>query len=226
MPASGLLATNFAKSLTAAGAAVVKGPGFTRPTCHLWEDEVWAVYRSLGGIQEESAFTPRPGKWDFRVDGVFVELDEHLHVNRYRAIALQSRAYQSLSGFPHALYLGWCVTREKECLRAGSHGGKWTNPSCEKQFDTAGPSGVLHHDPTIKNGSPRWKQRALYDFCKDVSVLCSGGAISRVSIWEEIELGGRIRTAHDWLKDNYHLKLGDALLDLVRKRRFGARGGV
>ena len=35
-------------------------------------------------------------------------------------------------------------------------------------------------------GSPRWKQRAFYDFTKDLAPLTEDLAVSRLSIWEEV----------------------------------------
>jgi len=123
----------------------------------------------------------RPGAWDLAFEGgLVVELDEELHFNRYRARTLR---------FPWTLDLPWretylrhCRDREPECLAAGRWGKRWTNPSCESMFGPPDTAGMLDGA-----GSPRWKQRALYDAMKDVVALQSANLrLCRLSVWDQI----------------------------------------
>ena len=123
----------------------------------------------------------RPGAWDLAFDdGLVVELDEELHFNRYRARTLQTPWAADLPW--HDTYLVHCRDRETECLAAGKWGKRWTNPSCESMFGPPDAPGTL--DGT---GSPRWKQRALYDAVKDIAALQSTTLrLCRLSVWDRI----------------------------------------
>ena len=85
------------------------------------------------------------------------------------------------------MYRRHCVSYEQECKDAGSWGGRWTNPSCEKQFGGASNPGDLSG-----GGSPRWKQRAFYDYLKDLSPLVIKVKVARISMWEEIKVEGKM----------------------------------
>lgn len=172
--------------------------------------DILDVYRELGG--KEQQFPLRLRAWDFEVNGIAVELDEQLHFNAYRAMTLQSKLYDRLPKFPLQEYQAFCVQRSHECLKAGSYGGKWTNPSCEKQFGPAAPSGDLSG-----NGAPRWKQRAFYDFVKDISPLLIGIRIVRLSIWDSVGVKGQNILIKDAVYRS-HMDTGIALHDLVMSR--------
>lgn len=179
--------------LEADGAAVDTAPG--RPTAleHFSTDlaaRVLETYGALGGRGDRP--TLRPGAWDIGVDGVMVELDEHLHFNRYRAATLRSDLYKELPRFPLATFRSLCEEHESACLRAGSYGGKWSNTSCERMFGPAGAKGNLSGP-----GAPRWRQRALYDHMKDLMPLHDGTQVARLAIWEEVP--GTNATLHDIL---------------------------
>jgi hypothetical protein len=142
--------------------------------------EVLDLYRRLGGRHETP--TLRPGSWDLQVDDILVVLDEQLHFNRYRAVTLQSGVYRSLPSFPLLAYQRFCDTWEGACLKAGSGQGRWMNISTEGHFGPSGPRGDLSGD-----GSSRWKQRALYDFMKDVTQLDQEPPrMARIGIWDEL----------------------------------------
>ncbi len=99
------------------------------------KQETELVFRKLGGI------LPIPlnlRHWDLEFDSIAVELDEELHFNVYRSTTLQSDAYKFLPHFPLGLYKTYCLNYKDSCLRR-SHGGYWTNSSCEAQF---GPTPV------------------------------------------------------------------------------------
>jgi hypothetical protein len=135
------------------------------------------VYRALGGAKREPRVAP--GQWDFALEGVVLELDEREHFNRYRARTLDSPAYALLDGFDVVLYRAFCNEHERDCQ---TYGGYWSNSSAEQGFGPAGEPGLLDRGP----GSPRWKQRAFYDFAKDLAPLTEDLAVSRLSIWEEV----------------------------------------
>lgn len=142
-------------------------------------DQVVDLYRSLGGRAD--AATLRPGAWDLVFDdGLIVELDEELHFNRYRALSLTAEWTAPLPW--RGDYLGFCGTFEPECLAAGRWGKRWTNPSCASLFGDGGPPGDLDL------GSPRWKQRALYDAMKDAWYLSGHGErLVRISTHDVVE---------------------------------------
>ena len=146
--------------------------------------EVGSVYRALGGILPEPP--ARVGRWDAEIDGAALELDEMLHFNRYRGRTLRSAIYQHLGGFRLREYRRWCDEHDVDCLKAGSYGGKWTNRSCEKHFGPGGSQGDLSGP-----GAPRWKQRAFYDFIKDLAPVALGVPMSRLSVWQPIEYGSQ-----------------------------------
>jgi len=157
-----------------------------------FKTEVERVYRGLGGVLPSLPLNLRSG--DIEFDGVAIELDECLHFNRYRSMTLTSAIYAELPRFPKDAYTRHCFEREESCLRAGSYGGKWSNASCETQFGPASPPGQL-----LGNGSPRWKQRAFYDFVKDLSPLLLGVTMVRVAVWETVMESGRSRTVEEVL---------------------------
>lgn len=145
------------------------------------------VYRALGGKLDEAPLNLRA--WDIEFEGMAVELDECLHFNRYRLITLMSPAYSSLPRFPLAVYQQYCRDYESQCLRDGSWGGRWSNSSCDAQFGKAGPKKQL-----IGSGASRWKQRAYYDFVKDLSPNIVESTVTRLAVWDEIEDEGGNRS--------------------------------
>lgn len=141
--------------------------------------ELLHVYKNLGGVLESPILAP--GDWDFAfADGFIVELDEDLHFNRYRATTLE---------LPWAKALPWaseyqrqCVDGEDMCWKAGRLGGKWTSPSTVDMFGIGDPPGSFKD-----GGSPRWKQRALYDAVKDAFAVHSDRhRLARMSIHDVI----------------------------------------
>jgi hypothetical protein len=164
---------------------------------HPIETEINRVYHQLGG--QLDSFSLNLQKWDMEVDGVAVELDEHLHFNRYRGLTLESSLYQDLTFFLLDDYKSYCKDHESDCIRACSHVGKWSNSSCERQFGEAGP-----HKELTGPGAPRWKQRAFYDYVKDSLPLLGLGHLLRVSIWEEVHFKSENIPIHSILKKYPH----------------------
>jgi hypothetical protein len=133
-------------------------------------ERVLEVYRALGGTAE-SMVVFRPGVWDIVLaDGCLVELDEEQHFNRYRRVSLDPAWADSLPWT--ADYRRYCDEHEKASLRKASRGGYWASPSTERMF---GPS-----------GSPRWKQRALYDAMRDALAAAGAVRLARVAVWDEL----------------------------------------
>jgi hypothetical protein len=179
----------------------------------IFEPEIKSVYQTLGGILP--AFPLNLRDWDLVFDGVAVEFDEYLHFNRYRSVTLKSPSYARLPGFPVDAYKRYCSKGEKLCLRNGSAGGRWSNDSCVTQFGEASPEKDLGG-----NGAPRWKQRAFYDFVKDLSPLLIGVTGVRVAVWDTVVDGVSSRTVEEILEAPSETS-GAALAALVRHRVSG-----
>lgn len=123
----------------------------------------------------------RFGPWDIDLKEFVIELDEERHFNRYRFSTLNSNFYKYCSCFEVDKYKDYCLNFEKECLKSAAWGGSWKNDSTERQFGISNESGNLEG-----NGSSRWKQRAFYDFLKDVSSKIISIPIIRISIYDRI----------------------------------------
>lgn len=142
------------------------------------------VYKSLGGVLDSIPL--RPGAWDMEITGVAVELDEEQHFNRFRLATLESPYYREQKTFPVEKYREFCSNHEEDCIRKAANRGYWSNESTVKQFGTADSLGQL--SPV---GSPRWKQRAFYDYLKDLAPVTIGIPVARIAIWDTIGVDGR-----------------------------------
>jgi hypothetical protein len=173
-------------------------------------DAVETVYRQLGGVLPRVPVNLRP--WDMEFSGLAIELDEYLHFNRYRGATLASPAYHALPAFPLEEYRAFCPRHEERCLRAGGYGGKWSNTSCETQFGHASkPKDLSGY------GAPRWKQRAFYDFVKDLSPVMIDVTVVRVAVWDEVVDSGRSRTVEEVLSAPWESS-ADAMAAFIRQR--------
>ena len=174
-------------------------------------ESVLDVYWKLGGVLRAPKL--RPGSWDFGCETFAVELDEDLHFNRYRKATLSQVEYTRL-GFPSDKYRQLCDRFEAACLAKGRGQARWTSPSTENQFGPAGPRGLLDG-----LGAPRWKQRALYDFMKDLSPLIGGPEVARIGIWEEVEIEGEPVHIDTLLRSaERSRKIATALSELILSR--------
>jgi hypothetical protein len=164
-------------------------------------ERVRDLYRALGGSAEEFVVF-RPGVWDIVLaDGLIVELDEEQHFNRYRRATLEP-AWADLLPWADA-YRRYCDHHETAALKKASRGGYWASPSTERMFGPADAPGVF--GPV---GSPRWKQRALYDAMRDALAATGGVRLSRVATWDDVGettlarvLDGRAEADHDALAE-------------------------
>lgn len=144
------------------------------------QEQVAELYRALGGIHPDPSLTTGP--WDSAYAGnLVVELDESAHFNRYRAITLEPEWAQHLPW--RAAYATYTVEFDDTCRKGRSYGGYWTNDSAERQFGSPGSNGQLDGA-----GSPRWKQRALYDAMRDIAALHGEVRLVRLSVYDD--LGG------------------------------------
>ena len=138
------------------------------------------VYRNLNG--QQSIPPTRFGPWDIEMKDFIIELDEERHFNRYRETTLKSELYLNWKSFDIEKYRLFCTKFEQKCLSAAGWSGNWKNNSTEKQFEKSNTEKEL-----AGNGSSRWKQRAYYDFVKDVSSQIMGVPIIRISIYDTID---------------------------------------
>ena len=152
----------------------------------VYANEIIRVFEALGG---KSGSSFRPSTWDMVAGDFAIELDEQLHFNRFRLVTLDSPIYRKLPEFALESYRQYCRDNESDCLKAGGFGGKWSNPSTEKMFGQSSPLKQIDGA-----GPSRWKQRAFYDFLKDVWQLVGNVTLVRFSVWERVSDGGRAIT--------------------------------
>lgn len=158
-------------------------------------NEVERVYRKIGGILEEVPLSF--GKWDIVLKDFIIELDEEQHFNRYRATTLDSFIYHVYKGMDYVDYRNFCIAYEPECQSKASWGKYWANDSTEMQFGVSGITGDLD-----KEGSSRWKQRAYYDYLRDVFSITSNSKLIRISVYDKLICCGRIRNLGEVLMEN------------------------
>lgn len=175
-----------------------------------FEDCFLSAFKSLGGVcYEEVNF---PGPWDIEFDGLCVELDEALHFNRFRRVTLLSPVYESLKCFPVCGYRLFCEKFELACSAQGRQENAWSNTGSIKQFGLGGD----RKDKADFN-APRWRQRALYDFMKDLSPLVLGLPMARIAIYDEVQDAHGVRSVAAILKSPA-ADSGLALASLIRQR--------
>lgn len=85
-------------------------------------------------------------------------------------------------------------------------------------FGEGGAAGDL-----LGAGSPRWKQRAFYDFVKDLAPLCANISVARLAIWDLVEIEGKRALLGDLLtglgkRDIHSESVRTALRKLVLER--------
>jgi hypothetical protein len=136
--------------------------------------------------------------WDVELEkeekGIAIQLDEVLHFNQYREQTLRTSIYQDFKGLQVQKYLQHCQKYANECLKAGLAGELWTHEVAEKQFGKGENAGQL-----FGKGSPAWKWRAFQDYLQDISSLIFPIKIIRVSVWEELMIGGKLFKLNDIL---------------------------
>jgi hypothetical protein len=184
-------------------------PGMEEPAAAWVRD----LYVELGGLQRTAML--KPVGWDLSLRGphgrFVVELDEEQHFTRYRRISLSAGWAEPLPWV--ADYREYSATREADALRTHSSGGFWESIDSITQFGLAAAPGDLSGA-----GSPRWKQRALYDTMRDAAAATGAVRLARLSVHDD--LGGV--TLNDVLEGKAEADLG-ALLDLIDRRTTARR---
>lgn len=151
--------------------------------CKLTEQELLAsgyyedvvnVYRILGGVLSMPPI--RVGKYDIDTANFIIELDEENHFNRYRLSTLNSPIYANNTNIDVEQYKKFCKNYEDRCLTYGKYA---KNYSTEKQFE------YCELDGNLGDSRSRWKQRAFYDFIKDITSIVKNVPIIRISIYEK-----------------------------------------
>lgn len=132
------------------------------------------MYRALGGKQDEAPLNI--GKYDIDLEDFIIEFDEENHFNRYRLKTLSSPIYKDWKNFKVTDYQQYCTNHEDKCR---TYGKFWHTNSSDKQYGISSFYGVLDDI-----GSSRWKQRAFYDFVKDVYSIAINTPIIRISIYD------------------------------------------
>ena len=122
------------------------------------------------------------------------------------AITLNSSIYKYATHFDLVSYKRFCNKYESNCLSAASWRKNWKTDSTERQFGESDPEGCL-----CEKGSSRWKQRAFYDFLKDVASLINQIPIIRFSIWEKTKNG-------ECLDDLLLCEEEDKLIDYIKAK--------
>lgn len=136
------------------------------------------LYRELGGVHPNPRLMP--GGWDSCYEpDLIVEYDESQHFNRYRAKTLEPN-WATVLPWRHD-YFGYCDEFEGDCLKSRGWGGYWSNDSTERMFGAAG---------TVRDlagaGSPRWKQRALYDAMRDIAAAHGIVRLARLAVYDDV----------------------------------------
>ena len=165
--------------------------------------EVERMYKELGGTQEEPRL--KFGAWDISTPKFIMELDEENHFNRYRLQTLNSAIYQEMKGFSKDRYQQYCIKYEANCCK---YGGYWKNDSSENLFIKSDDNGCL--DGT---GSSRWKQRAFYDFLRDVTGLIKGIPVIRLSIYQTF----KGKNVQNIIESNDKIMILDLVKTIVEK---------
>ncbi|MBR2932102.1 MAG: hypothetical protein IKC30_05150 [Rikenellaceae bacterium] len=138
-------------------------------------DEIMNIYKRLGGILDVAP--TRVGAYDIDTPNFIIEFDEENHFNRYRLSTLNSTIYTNNRNVNIENYKKFCKNYEHNCLTYGKYAH---NSSTDKQFGNS----VIDLDLLDQNRT-RWKQRAFYDFIKDVTSIIIGVPIIRISIYEK-----------------------------------------
>lgn len=141
-----------------------------------YNETIFSVYKELGGILD--TYPIGFGDFDIITEDCFIELDEENHFNRYRAITLKSNFYLNCPNFSKQSYIDYCNQFEN---KAGKGGNFWTSTNSEKQFGFSSKDGDLSG-----SGSSRWKQRAFYDFLRDVYSCIQEKPVYRFSVYDKV----------------------------------------
>jgi|SRR5271157_2639875 len=161
--------------------------------------EIRNVYGSLGGTAfpslESGEIVVRPGNgyYDIEIDNIALEIDEERHANHDRLVTFGSIIYDGQVWVE--TFKEYCAIHENECFKAASYGRNWSTPNSHRQFTPP----LLEGDVSF---SPRWKQRAFYDWLKDLSPHVVEMRLARISIYDRLIIAGKEYTVGKILSDN------------------------
>lgn len=162
------------------GQGAYKKPSFDELSNSKFHNEIQNIYNKLNG--QLNIYPVAFRGFDIELPHCIVELDEAQHFNRYRSKTLDSSIYKTNESFSTIDYKNYCNQFENECLKKGDNRKYWKTTSTEKQFGKSAADGILTGD-----GSSRWRQRAFYDFLRDVGQYVGNYKLIRISIYQRIE---------------------------------------
>lgn len=148
-----------------------------------YHDEIMRIYEKVLGGEQDNYPTGFKG-FDIQLSEAIVELDEEQHFNRYRKRTLESTFYPQ--NHSNEQFKKFCEMNEGVCLDRAAFGKYWRTHPSDLQFGESSPDGVFLGGHEVRLGSSRWKQRAFYDFLRDVGQKISGYNLIRVSIYDEV----------------------------------------
>jgi hypothetical protein len=146
----------------------------------MYDTEIKTTYKKLSGKLSQYPIQFRG--FDIVCNDFIIELDEERHFNRFRLITLDSSIYKDYINFDVDQYKKYCNIHESECLASAAWSKNWETKTSKEQFGKSDFEGCLKD-----NGSSRWKQRAFYDFLRDITSCIYEIPILRISIWDEID---------------------------------------
>ncbi|NMC04951.1 MAG: hypothetical protein GYA24_07060 [Candidatus Lokiarchaeota archaeon] len=189
-------------------------------------DEIKRVYRLLRDDEPDVEFVPAlfgekaPDAWDIERGGIAIEFDEAQHFNPLRRLTLDSVIYTR--PFPLTEYKAWCDDRKciTRCVNkpkgffgfkrdAGKEPVLWSQfgrprPAWSEVKDLRRASKASGNVSWItRSNLPRLKQRAFYDFVKDIYPYLRPGeiALARISIYDEVKIDGKPVKVEEALDD-------------------------
>ncbi|MDQ3393259.1 MAG: hypothetical protein M3512_03980 [Bacteroidota bacterium] len=172
--------------------------------------EVSKVYEDLGGQQAKVPFLHKT--FYFIEPKTIIVLDDYLHFNRYRAVALRSGLYEQLAFFPLDNYRRYCRNFEKECIKSGLKNGIWSNKESNYHFGDASEPGDF-----FKNGSSGWKLQAFKDYLEDAAALLYNYKLVRFSVYDNFLAEGKLIRL-DSVLDRASHPLHNQLLGYITRR--------
>ncbi|MEH0153817.1 hypothetical protein V6R21_06695 [Limibacter armeniacum] len=174
-------------------------------------EDVTYIYESLGGKGDLSRL--KAPDWHIELDGnIVLQLDEQLHFNRFRNLTLRSAIYREDQGFSVQKFRTYSRKKEDECLKTGTQAKYWTTPFAEKHFGEGARQGDLKG-----GGAPAWKLLAFLDYWQDLTAALKPVKVIRISIWDELMLGGKLVSINDILT-NPAEKEAEALVSYLKRR--------
>ena len=149
-------------------------------------DSIMDVYHNeFGGKEHLPGLTLRfPLIWNDH----YLQLDDELSFNRYRAKTLKSSIYLYCKSFKVDNYKRYCRIYEKDCLKKGLQENIWSNPDAVRLFGPPAETGDF-----FGVGSPGWMFNALQEMAADVYAYTHKLKLVRISIYDTIMTNGHLQ---------------------------------